>query len=246
MTQLIEILAGVIAVLFVLVPHEFAHALVAYKCGDATAKYSGRLTLNPIKHLDITGFVLCIFTGFGWAKPVPVNSNNFKHYRSGLFLTSVAGVIANFIVAFFAYLLFIVVYKYAGTPTEQVAKFAVEFVKTVFSSIFIFSLGVFAFNLLPLHPLDGFRIVEAFTREVNPVRRFLKNYGMWILIILVLESFLCYVLQKYAGISIAKYFDILGYVKWFAVNIIGFPITALWNTVFGFPLNFHEILVYAY
>lgn len=241
MTQTIEILAGLIAVIFVFAPHEFAHALIAYKCGDATAKYSGRMTLNPIKHLDITGFLLCVFTGFGWAKPVPVNSSNFKHYRSGLFFTSIAGVVANFIIAFLAYPLLLLITQYA-VPVGQAAQYATLFGETVFLYIFIYSLGVFMFNLLPLHPLDGFRIVEAFTREMNPVRRFLKNYGMWILIILVLESFLCYVLQRYAGLPIAKYFDILGYVKWFAVNIIGFPITSLWNAIFGIPFSFPALI----
>lgn len=71
--DLILLLAGVIATVFVLAPHEYAHAFVAYKCGDGTAKAMGRLTLNPIKHLDPIGFLCCAFVGFGWAKPVPVN-----------------------------------------------------------------------------------------------------------------------------------------------------------------------------
>ncbi len=250
MKVLINTLAGLVAVILVFAPHEFAHALVAYKCGDPTAKFSGRLTLNPIKHLDITGFLLCVFTGFGWAKPVPINPNNFHKYRSGLFLTSIAGVVANFIVAFLAYPLFLVIFQFAMSAAKdagQFATYATDFCATVFSSTFLFSLGVFVFNLLPLHPLDGFRIVESCTREVNPARRFLKNYGTYILIILVLESFLCGVLEEYAHISIAKYFDILGYLQWFAVKIVGFPITALWNTVFGLPFDYiTPIFIYAY
>ena len=77
MTYLFKYLGGIIAVLFVFIPHEFAHAFVAYKCGDPTAKMRGRLTLNPLKHIDPTGFVLCILTGFGWAKPVPFYPYNF-------------------------------------------------------------------------------------------------------------------------------------------------------------------------
>ena len=95
---------------------------------------------------------------------------------------------------------------------------------------------VFVFNLLPLYPLEGFRIVEAFTRQVNPVRRFLQTYGMYILLILVLESFLCDMLVSYANLQIAEYFDILGWVGWFAQKIIGFPILAMWNAIFGLPI----------
>ena len=85
MSELIEIVAGLIAVIFIFAPHEFAHGFIAYKCGDPTAKMQGRLTLNPVKHLDPAGFILCAVAGFGWAKPVPVNPNNFRKYRKGLF-----------------------------------------------------------------------------------------------------------------------------------------------------------------
>ncbi len=83
---------------------------------------------------------------------------------------------------------------------------------------------------------DGFRVVESLTREVNPVRRFLRNYGYYILIILVVESFLCGVLLEYTNLTFVKYLDILGYLQWFARNIIGYPITAIWNLIFGLPL----------
>ena len=100
-------------------------------------------------------------------------------------------------------------------------------------------MSVFVFNLLPIFPLDGFRIVEAFTRQVNPVQRFLKTYGFYILIILVLESFLCDVLIRYTDLPYVQYFDILGYwLNWLAQNIVGFPIRALWNAVFGLPIDF--------
>ena len=224
-------LASIIAVIFVFAPHEFAHAYAAYKCGDATAKMRGRLTLNPLKHLDWYGFLLCAIAGFGWAKPVPINPANFRNYRKGLFLTAVAGVIANYIIAFVGYLLFIVVFKYYPAGGSYLVYY---FLYYLFLNLFVFNLGVFIFNLLPLFPLDGFRVVEALTRGINPVQRFLRTYGMYILIALVLESFLCGVLESYAGISFAKYFDILGYVQWFAINILGYPIRLIWNTVFGF------------
>lgn len=237
MRETIEILAGIVAVIFIFAPHEFAHAFVAYKCGDATAKMEGRLSLNPLKHLDPAGFLLCALTGFGWAKPVPINPMNFRKYRSGLFLTAIAGVAVNYIIAFLAYPLFLVVFLYAH-PATEVAYYATMFGYLSFGYIFLYGLSVVVFNLLPLNPLDGFRVVESLTREINPVRRFLKNYGKYILIALVLESFLCDVLQRYTDLPYVQYFDILGfYLQYFAGNILGFPITALWNTVFGLPFN---------
>ena len=237
MKETIEILAGIVAVIFIFAPHEFAHAFVAYKCGDATTKMAGRLSLNPLKHLDPAGFLLCALTGFGWAKPVPINPTNFRKYRSGLFLTAIAGVAVNYIIAFLAYPLFLTVFLYAHTATE-VASYAVMFGYLSFGYIFLFGLSVVVFNLLPFNPLDGFRVVESLTREINPVRRFLKNYGKYILIALVLESFLCDVLQRYTNLPYVQYFDILGfYLQYFARNILGFPITAFWNTVFGLPFN---------
>lgn len=236
MSILFRYLGGIIAVLFVFVPHEFAHAFVAYKCGDPTAKMQGRLTLNPVKHVDPAGFVLCILTGFGWAKPVPIYPYNFRHYRKGLFLTAIAGVVTNYIIAFIAYPIFLLLVLYA-VPAVTVGVQAVEFFEEVFYLIFAYSLSVFVFNLLPLYPLDGFRVVESLTREVNPVRRFLRNYGRYILLILVLESFLCDILSSYTSLPYVKYFDILGYVHWFAQNILGFPITAMWNAIFGLPIG---------
>ena len=192
-------LASIIAVLCVFVPHEYAHAFVAYKNGDGTAKMYGRMTLNPLKHIDPVGIVLCMFTGFGWAKPVPINP---------LYLLMAKAVVSS-----------------------AVLSYILGFFSTLFYLIFLYSLSVFVFNLLPLYPLDGFRVIESFTREVNPVRRFLRNYGSYILIILVVESFLCGLLMDYTNLPYVQYFDILGYVQWFARNIVGYPITALWNLI---------------
>lgn len=224
--------AAIIAVIFVFAPHEFAHAYVAYKCGDPTAKMRGRMTLNPLKHIDVYGFIACILVGFGWAKPVPIDPYNFRHYRRGLFFTSIAGVVANYIIAFLGYPLFLLVELYFPATTVAAYYFCL-FAEQTFLLIFIFSLSVFIFNLLPFSPLDGFRIVQSLTREVSPVQRFLKNYGQYILIVLVLESFLCGILESYAHIGFARYFDILGYVQWFSMNILGYPIRLVWNAIFG-------------
>lgn len=237
MSYLIEVVAGLIAVIFIFAPHEFAHAFIAYKCGDGTAKMQGRMTLNPIKHLDPTGFILCAVTGFGWAKPVPIYPSNFKHYRKGLFCTAIAGVVTNYIIAFIAYPLYLVIAKfvlwqyYDFFLANEWLYYIVEIIDTALFYIFAYGMSVFVFNLLPLYPLDGFRIVESFTREINPVRRFLRNYGMYILIALVAESFLCNILIRFTELPYVSYFNILGWVGWFAQNIVGFPIKALWGLI---------------
>ena len=234
-TTILYYLAALLAVIFVFAPHEFAHAFVAYRCGDATAKMRGRLTLNPLKHLDWYGFLLCAVAGFGWAKPVPIDPSNFKNYRRGLFLTAIAGVVVNYFIAFIGYFLLLVVSLYFPTGNvffNYLNYFLLEFCRDLFA----FNLGVFIFNLLPLYPLDGFRVVEALTRGINPVQRFLRTYGMYILIVLVLESFLCDIVVDYTSLYYFKYFDVLGYVQWFALNILGYPIRLVWDVIFGLPI----------
>ena len=210
--------------LFVLVPHEFAHAAVAVANGDPTPKINGRLTLNPLRHFDPLGFVMCALVGFGWARPVPINSANFKNYKVGLFTTAIAGVVTNYIIAFIFYPLYALSYMYVGTGTAG-AYFLTTFLRLVFS----YNLSVAVFNLLPLFPLDGFRVVESLTRPWNKVRQFLGKYGQTILLVLIFESFVCGVVGRFYPIFYS--FDVLGYVMTFAVNTIGWPIQALWGLI---------------
>jgi Zn-dependent protease len=231
MSTVIYYLARLLAVMFVFTPHEYAHALAAYKNGDPTAKMNGRLTLNPVKHIDPLGYIFCVLVGFGWAKPVPVNPYNFRNYRKGLFWTSIAGVLANYIIAFVAYLLYVLAYKYLvlGLNLSGNISYFFDFVQTFFYIVFAYSLYSFAFNMLPLNPLDGYKVMEACTRQVNPVQRFLRQYSQAILIILIVESYLCNILSNY--VAIASYFNILGYVTYFATEILGFPIRCAWNWI---------------
>lgn len=138
--------------------HEFAHALLAYKFGDNTAKSQGRLTLNPIKHLDLVGSIimpiLAFTSGFmliGWAKPVPVNRNNFKNLRRDDAIVSFAGPLSNFVFAAFSYLIYVLILS-AGIDLSD------TFTNIIRLTI-LFNIFLFCFNLLPIPPLDGSHIL---------------------------------------------------------------------------------------
>jgi len=228
----LKYLTSLIAVTFVLTLHEFAHSFVAYKCGDPTPKYNGRLTLNPLRHFDPLGLVMFVFVGFGWAKPVPINPNNFKNYKSGIILTSIAGIVINLITAFIFYPLVSLTGNLSSYITMDGGIWyvlAIILEGTVFK-IFIYSLSFAVFNLLPFPPLDGFNFLEALVGGGKAVIRFLHRYGNFILIALIAESFLCEFLSS--AFPIVGMFNVLGYILSFAQNIVGFPIIKFWG-LFG-------------
>ena len=171
----------IIAVLSALILHEVAHGLVALWCGDPSAKYAGRLSLNPAKHLDGLGTVCFLLFGFGWAIPVPVNPNNFKHRRWGCVLVSLAGIITNLLLAFIASFFYVLL---AG--------------KTVWQDLFLYIMViniVFAtFNLLPIAPLDGFNLIAALAPQSGYVR-FMRQNNLIALIILVVVIYFTNVLD---------------------------------------------------
>ena len=160
---LIVFLLTVPSMLIALTFHEVAHGYVAYKCGDPTARNLGRLTLNPVKHLDPIGTLLMLLVGYGWARPVPVNSRYFKNPRRGMALTALAGPLTNFILGFFGVVLYWVINYLAFDsivlgPSSQL----VEAVR-MFAYYFAFLNLTFAvFNMIPLPPFDGSRIFLVF------------------------------------------------------------------------------------
>ncbi|CAN5623591.1 site-2 protease family protein [soil metagenome] len=192
------IVAGVL--LYSLVLHELAHALVADRVGDPTARKLGRITLNPLSHLDPLGTLLLLVAGFGWAKPVPIKPQNFRHYRSGLFLVSIAGVVVNVSLAVLALAALAglglrmdpdgALIPLAGS--QAAGLLASEFGRNLLTGLVItarINLILAIFNLFPVPPLDGFKVLQAFTPgRVHSALWSLERYG-FLLVIAVLVLF---------------------------------------------------------
>jgi len=158
--------------LYSVVIHEVAHGWVAYKMGDPTAKWLGRLTLNPLKHLDPIGTLMLFLVGFGWAKPVPINMNNIANKRMGLIFVSSAGILANILFAIVA----LVLYRLSSPAPSGILN---DIVKSVFNINIVLA----ALNLIPIPPLDGSKILMGIApRETQYFLARLEPYGFFIII----------------------------------------------------------------
>jgi Zn-dependent protease len=165
--------------------HEWAHAYSAWKLGDDTAKREGRLTVNPIPHIDPFGLILILFGPFGWAKPVPVNPLRFRgNKRLGMVLVSAAGPFVNLVLAIVFALIFYTVAQ-SGMLDNMHEKAAEAIVLTLRFSVLI-NCALFVFNLLPIHPLDGSKIVRFLSpRRWDEFFYKLEMYGPWLLLLLI-------------------------------------------------------------
>lgn len=225
-----DIILIAIAVIIAIVLHEIAHGYVALWNGDPTAKVNGRLTLNPLAHFDMMGFIMLMIVGFGYAKPVPVNPYNFRHQKRGIFTVAIAGVTINIILAFIS------VFFFSLLGFLQVKVFGANMALMVFQRFFALlatiNVNLFLFNLIPIYPLDGFRVVEAFTKFTNPVTKFLRDYGQYILIALIGLSIFVDVLNSYTSINIPAAVDILGF---YISNVRGYILRGFewfWGLIF--------------
>jgi Zn-dependent proteases len=171
--DLAEVLKIAPAAVIGLTVHEFSHAYTAYKLGDSTAKNEGRLTLNPIKHIDWLGFFLIVIAGFGWAKPVSFNPDNLKHKHRDEILISIAGPISNFILAVFFFIVARLMYfvEYFSTTTMGLELIQLIVIWGVIN------FGLFVFNLIPIPPLDGSHIYLTYLKDINP--KLMMNMYRW-------------------------------------------------------------------
>ena len=162
--MIIELLFVIACVLIALTVHEVAHGYMAFRLGDPTARNLGRLTLNPMKHLDPVGTLCMIFFHFGWARPVPVNSRYFKKPRRDMALTSAAGPVSNFIMAFLGALVYAILYTiFASHPVSNNIAAYIQIAALQLLQYFHFlNLSLGLFNLIPVPPLDGSRIFLTF------------------------------------------------------------------------------------
>ena len=199
-------LITIVAFFISLAVHEFAHGFTAVKMGDPTPKLAGRVTLNPFKHISLSGLLCFVLLGVGWAKPMPINPLNFKKYRKGIRLTSIAGILANFILGLICAIIFALIIAFA--PVSNVY---IEYFMLVNSFLALF-------NILPIYPLDGFNFVTSFMKADNKFIQYNVRNGFKILLGILLATVL---------IDLLFGFDILDFYLSLIYNYIYMPIGLL-------------------
>ena len=208
-----DILLGVIPALICITLHELSHGAVAYALGDDTAKRMGRLTLNPIRHIDWWGLVMMVLFRFGWAKPVPVNMNNFKDPKRGMALTALAGPVSNVIIA--AVFLFLYGLTYRALFRAGSA-FSLAVLQTIGTTAYL-SLALAIFNFIPISPLDGSKVLFSFlSDEAYAWLMRYERYGMIVLILLVATGATSGFLASVTGWA----YDKLFFIAEFGFNLV--------------------------
>lgn len=179
-TYLLSLLLSIIPSIVCITLHELSHGLVAYRLGDDTAKRAGRLSLNPIKHLDIMGLLMLVVFHVGWAKPVPVNMFRFRNPKRGMAVTALAGPVSNVLIALVAMFLYGVLF----IPLSLSA--VGSYFLTMIELTAYISLGLAVFNLLPISPLDGSKVLFSLMRDESyyKLMRY-EKFGSLILVALV-------------------------------------------------------------
>jgi Zn-dependent protease len=177
------------ALLLAVTIHEVAHGWVADRLGDPTARLAGRLTLNPLPHIDPLGALAFVLAGFGWARPVPVDGRNLRRPLRDMALVAAAGPLSNFLVAFVGLVALVLVARSVGAP------FVAEPLVGTLRHIYRFNLGLAIFNLIPLPPLDGGHFLPYFFPRASwPLLAQLQQYGPLLLLLLVFSGATRYIM----------------------------------------------------
>ena len=212
-SRLTDILFSVVPALLCITLHELSHGAVAYMLGDRTAKDAGRLTLNPIAHIDPWGLVMMVLFRFGWAKPVPVNMYNFKKPRQGMALTALAGPVCNLLLG----AAFLFLYGLLYRPLYIRGGSFARAVFVMISTTGYLSLALAVFNIVPISPLDGSKVLFAFLSDsaYAKLMRY-ERYGMIVLMLLVVSGGLSGVLGSVTG----WVYDKLFFIAEFAFKLV--------------------------
>lgn len=180
-----DMLISVVPALICITLHELSHGFVAYLLGDTTAKDAGRLSLNPIRHIDIFGLIMMIVFRFGWAKPVPVDMRRFKNPKRGMAICAAAGPLSNLILT----CLLLLVYGFVYIPLAEAGTEWAEILLETISVTAYMSLALAIFNILPISPLDGSKVLFAFLKKEQYYKLMhYERYGMIILFAILMIS----------------------------------------------------------
>jgi Zn-dependent protease len=207
--------AGAVQLLLLMVPglllavtvHEVAHGWVADRLGDPTARLAGRLTLNPLPHIDPLGALAFIVAGFGWARPVPVNARNLRRPVRDMALVAAAGPLSNFVVAFVGLVLLVLTTRLVEGP------FLARPVAGMLRFVYTFNLGLAIFNLIPLPPLDGGHFLPYFFPRASwPLLARLEQYGPLILLLLVFSGATRYIVGPLFALANGLYLAVLRFL----------------------------------
>ena len=204
MDRLVYYLLSAVAALIALTVHEYCHGYAAYRLGDNTAKNMGRLTLNPIKHIDPYGAICMVLFHVGWAKPVPVNARNFKDPKKGFAITAAAGPASNLILGFFSALIYLVVFALVKDLTFTSKTFGYLFISNTLSFLYIFhsiNIGLGLFNLLPIPPFDGSRLLNVFLppKTYFAIMKYEKQIYIGVLVWLLLGDYVAGFIRNIVG-----------------------------------------------
>ena len=200
---LLDLLMGIIPALICITLHELSHGAVAYALGDDTAQKAGRLTLNPLAHIDWWGLVMMVVFHFGWAKPVPVNMYRFKNPKRGMALTALAGPVSNVVIA----AVFLFLYGLLYTPLYlRNTGITTAILEMIMTTAYL-SMALAIFNFIPISPLDGSKVLFAFLPDeaYGKLMRY-ERYGMILLVILVATGAASGVLSTVTGWAFDRMF----------------------------------------
>ena len=184
-----SIFASLLVVFITLPIHEWAHAFVANKLGDPTAKYMGRLTLNPLKHIDPIGATMIVFIGFGWAKPVPVEMHRFQNPKRDMAITALAGPASNLILATISLFFFNLLNSFNLISSNVIVQYLYAICYYMFFMLAQINISLAIFNLIPIPPLDGSRILNAFLPDRIYYRLMQFERYFFIIIFLIVRTF---------------------------------------------------------